>query len=207
MTLIKIKDIWVGNSRLLPRGIHGVPQIAMNASPARQPLKGAAGSCKLGQKSEKEKKTNPEKKGYFLPNCTLAWKSFYSCLLLLFPPSFSYPSSSRWVSALGGHIPPSSSARPSGGFGAGCRRSAAHLKGGHVAMWAMSHCNGDHDTWGWNPPSAEEQSLTLDVDRVVVSQNDKHPTVTNKIFWSGLWLTQRSKCFQPLIGISEQYCE
>lgn len=56
MTLTEIKDIWVGNSRLLPGSIHGVPQVAMNASPARQPVKGAAGSHKPGQKEKKKKR-------------------------------------------------------------------------------------------------------------------------------------------------------
>lgn len=91
MTLTKIKDIWVGNSRLLLGNIHGVPQIAMNASPARQPEKGAAGSCKLGQKEKKKKRLTLRKRGTFFLIVLWTGSLFILVLCCSFPLPFHTP--------------------------------------------------------------------------------------------------------------------
>lgn len=92
MTLTEIKDIWVGNSSLLPGSIHGVPQLAMNAGPARQPGKGSAGSREPGQREKKEKKPNPEKKrgAFFL---IVLWNGnlFILAFCCIFPLPFHAP--------------------------------------------------------------------------------------------------------------------
>lgn len=180
MTLTEIKDIWVGNSSLLPGSIHGVPQLAMNASPARQPGKGSAGSREPGQreKKEKKKKPNPEKKkGWILPNCALEWKSFYSCLLLHFSCSFSHPSSRLWVSGLesAGWLHPTLPALPGLQVGLGLMWENCSTSGMFISQsvpWELGQTPGLAMTprkGGWSlPESAEEQTLAVGDSRIAV---------------------------------------
>lgn len=145
MTLTEIKGFWVGNSRLLPGSIHGVPQIAMNASPARQPAKGAAGSRKPGQKEKKGKKRlTLRKRGTFFLIVLWTVSLFILVFCCVFPLPFHTPAaaggSQRWR-ALGGRIPPPRPALPDLQVGLGrVAGERQHLRGvGHVS-WVRLQC-------------------------------------------------------------------
>lgn len=109
MTLTEIKDIWVGNSSLLPGSIHGVPQLAMNASPARQPGKGATGSREPGQREKKKKSPTLRKRGEFFLIVLWNGSLFILVFCCIFPLPFHAPAAacgSQCWKVLGGHVPP-----------------------------------------------------------------------------------------------------
>lgn len=143
---------------------------------------------------------------------------FILAFCCIFPLPFHTPAAAsecqRWR-ALGGRIPPPPALPdPQVGLGLVVGELQHAWRVGcatwHVAMWAGWDCNVDHDPWegGLKPTICwRTQTLTLDVGRAAVSPKDNHPAVTDKIFGNGWWLTSRSKCFQPLTDISEQYFE
>lgn len=98
MTLTEIKDIWVGNSSQLPGSIHGVPQLAMNASPARQPGKGSAGSHEPGQREKKKKSLTLRKRGAFFLIVLWNGSLFILAFCCIFPLPFHAPAAAPWGS-------------------------------------------------------------------------------------------------------------
>lgn len=213
MTLTEIKDIWVGNSRLLPGSTHGVPPIAMNAGPARQPVQGAAGSHKPGQKEKKGKKKKKiltlRKRGTFFLIVLWTVRLFILAFCCISPLPFHTPAaaseSRRWWPY------PTAPPLPDLQVGLGLVGELQHVwrvwcATQRAATGDGSGCSDDHDPReGRVKPTIcwRTESPTLDVGRVVVSPKDKHLALMDKIFWSGWWLISCSKCFQPLTDMSE----